>query len=62
MSLAPCQECGTWDAVMWDCDDGDMCLPCIEKKWAKARQEEIDRKAAIQDFYREEGGPHGPRL
>lgn len=53
MSLAPCQECGTWDAVMWDCDDGDMCMPCIEKKWAKQRQEEIDRKSALRDFFHE---------
>lgn len=62
MSLAACQHCGTWDAVMWNWIDGDICLPCWEKKCAKARQEEIDKKSAIQDFYREEGGPHGPRL
>ena len=46
MSLEACENCGTYDAVMWSKENGHTCLVCEDKRFAEARQQEIDEEAA----------------
>ena len=44
--MDPCEYCSSHDSVMWDLEAGNICMPCLEKRQAIARQKAIDDEEA----------------
>ena len=40
--MEQCEYCPSYKAVMWDLNDGHICMDCFNRRQAIARQKEID--------------------
>ena len=48
-----CDYCSSYNAVMWDLEAGDICMECLGKRRAIARQKALDDEEAAEQAERD---------